>query len=247
MKKIKIALVKLGHIDKILNIQKIEKWKSYFFKIESISCIENIPETEIKDFFLDQKFTKSQLSSNLICPQNADLVIGIMPYRFIDNFYLHRIDDNKALISLYGIKEILQSEMISLENFILKQFYEIAAIKHLFSDLISDDVYKLVHRNTLGCLFDLNGDRNDIIYNTEKPILCDACKSSIKKRQIEDKIIINLENELKRIKKPLILSIEMFIKKHPLLSVISSGLIAIILNLIASGIFSLILDLSEKN
>lgn len=235
--KSKITIIKLGHIDHFVNIQKIKKWKSNLFEVINIQCVEHLPDSEIIDGFLDQKFTKEKLSEIISCPKGSDFAIAIMPYRFIDNFYMHRIRNNCVVISLCGISDILEKDNISTENFIIKQIYEICAIKNLVNDIASDDVYQFVHLDTRGCIFDMNGQRSDILYNTEKPIICESCKNTFKKKQINAEIVSILEKELKRIKKPLILRIERYIRKYPLVSVILSILLGISLNLISNLIF----------
>ncbi|PKP20336.1 MAG: hypothetical protein CVU05_09375 [Bacteroidetes bacterium HGW-Bacteroidetes-21] len=242
----KITLIKLGHVGHLVNLEKIRKWKSDIFEVTEIHCVEHLPESNVNDGFLDQKFTIKELSKIISCPKNSDIAVAIMPYRFIDNFYMHRISNNCVVISLYGIPEILEIDNISTENFILKQIYEICAIKYLVKDISSSDVYEFVHRDTRGCIFDLNGDREDILYNTEKPIICESCKDTFKKKQINSTTISTLEKELKKIKKPLILRIERRIKKYPFAAIIISGLIAISLNLIASLIWDLTKELLKN-
>lgn len=102
------------------------------------------------------------------------------------------------------------------------------------NDISSDDVYQFVHMDTRGCLFDMNGERSDILYNTEQPILCDECKGKFKSKQVELEIISQFEKELKRIKKPLLLRIERWIKHYPLFALLISALTAITLNIIAN-------------
>jgi hypothetical protein len=235
-----ITLIRVGFIEHLVDFKKLRTWKSALFKITEVHCIEHLPDSDIDDSYLDQKYTKKKLKSMLSCPSNSDFAVAIMPYPFQDHFYMHRISDNCVVISLYGISEILEKDHISIENFIIKQIYEICAIKYLVSDISSDDVYALVHRDTRGCIFDMNGERTDILYNTEKPIICDSCKDMFKKRQINAKIISTLERELRKIKKPLILRIEREIKRYPLLSIVISGLIAITLNILASYLWELL-------
>ena len=83
----------------------------------------NKPECEVDDDYLDQKFEKDQLSNLITCPSESDLAMGIMAYRFIDNFYMHRIGSNCVVVSLHGINDLLSREFISADNFILKQIY----------------------------------------------------------------------------------------------------------------------------
>ncbi|ADQ78683.1 hypothetical protein Palpr_0524 [Paludibacter propionicigenes WB4] len=239
----KIALIKLGYVDRFVNFNKIKKWKSDLFEVTEIYCREYLPESDVDDNYFDLKYTKNKLGSIISCPSGSDFAVAIMPYRLVDNFYMHRVGGNCVIISLYEISDILIRDQISMENFITKQLYEICALKYLAGDLSSDEVYNFVHRDTRGCLFDMNGERTNILYNTEKPIICDSCKDRFKKEQINAKVISVLEKELKKIKKPPILQIEKHIKKYPLATMIMSGIVAIILNLLAN----LLWDIFKKS
>jgi hypothetical protein len=236
-KKIKIAIVILGHSNLQFEVKNIKNIGSNIFEVTSLEEVSDLPETNLEDGYLDQKFERAQIGTLIKCPDSADIALGIMSYRFNDNFYMHRVGKNCAVVSLYGIDGILDRKSISMDNFIKKQLYEITALYLLCNDLISDDVYKLVHRDTKGCLFDLNGDRQDIIYNTETPIICEACKSKFRKIQIEGNILELFQKELKNIRKPLIQRLERAIQKYPLISITISAMAAILLNLAASAIW----------
>lgn len=234
---INITIVTLGHVDRQIDIRKIKNRKSKIFKIVSIQRMDYLPESDIYDGFLDHKISQEALSQLIQCPKNSEIAIALIPNRFDDNFYIHRLNNNCAAISLYGINDILSPKHISIENFVLKQIYEICALKRLINDFSSTEVYSIIHSDTRGCLFDLNGDRQDIIYNTEKPLICDSCISAFKRKQFEDDYLRTIVKELKRIRKPKLLIIENFIKKYPLLSILLSALFAILLNLISNIIF----------
>jgi hypothetical protein len=236
----KITLIKLGFVDHLVNFNKIKKWKSDLFEVTDIHCREYLPDSDVDDNYFDLKYTKNKLGSIISCPNGSDFAVAIMPYRLVDNFYMHRVSDNCVIISLYEISNILIRDQISIENFIIKQLYEIYALKCIAGDLSSEEVYSFVHRDTRGCLFDMNGERTDILYNTEKPIICDSCKDTFKKEQINAKTISTLEKELKRIKKPPILQIEKCIQKYPLVAIIISGIVAIILNLLANFLWDIL-------
>ena len=242
MNKIKITLNKIGRIDHLVDIQKISKWQSKLFKIESVQCIDHLPNSDISDGYLDQKFKRETLGKITVCPNGSDIAVAITAYRFTDNFYMHRIGSGKIGISLYGINEILHSENISTENFIIKHLYEICALS-LIVGIDSDEVYDVVHRDTRGCLFDLNGDKLDILYNTEKPIICDSCKDIFRRKQINQKTIQTLEQELRKIQRPTIVKIERCIKKYPFVSMAVSAIIAISINAVFLLIWRLILKI----
>lgn len=160
----KVTLIRLGHVQHLVDFNSIIKWKSQLFTISGIDCIEHLPDSDVEDGFLDVKYTKSRLKTLISCPANSDYAVAVMPYRFEDNFYMHRVNDKCVVISLCGISDILKSDNISIEHFIIKQLYEICAIRHIISDLSSDDVYQFIHPDTRGCLFDLMV--NDLIFFT---------------------------------------------------------------------------------
>lgn len=235
--KIKVTIIKFGYIDHLIEVSKLKKWKSDLFEIVDIESVGYLPNCDIEDGYLDQKYAPEQLNKFISCPNSSDFAIAIMQYRFCDNFYMHRINGNSVGISLHGISEILERDNISIENFIIKQIYEVYALKSLFGNTPSEDVYKAIHQDTRGCLFDQNGYRSDIQYNTEKPIICDSCKGLFKSKQVNTETLQILEKELKRIDKALLLKFERFVRKQPLISLILSASLALSLSILANLIF----------
>ena len=248
MKKTTITIIKVGYTDRLLNLKKIKKWKSDIFEIFDPVEIQSLKlplEDQVSDGYLDIKFTRESmekfiLSSGGNLNLTSDFVVPITSYRFTDNFFMHRITNNIVSISIYGISKILEREKIPLENFIIKQLYEICALKRIFTDISykNKETYSIYHKDTRGCLFDLNGDRTDIIYNTEKPILCNSCKTKFDEKGMPKGQISILEKELKRLQKPFIVKVEKHIRRHPLLSIVISALIGSAVSSSISGFFS---------
>lgn len=236
MKKIRFAIVKIGNIQHLSNLRMIKSWKSKLFEVNTLCSIENLPQCNYQDGYLDMKYCKEEMADMISCPDDCDIAVGIMPYRFVDNFYMHRITNNVAVISLYGIKDILDENNISIDHFILKQLYELSAIKHILPDISDNAVYDIVHLDTRGCLFDMNGDRKDILYNTESPVLCNACRAYLKGRQIQQDVIKNLDKELKKLRKSIPMRIELWIKRYPFVSLLLSSLVTILLSVAANFI-----------
>lgn len=247
MPKQKITLIILGHSSNLFSVKRIGNWKSKLFQIANIQTIENLPESKVDDGYLDQKFETDQLSDLIQCPPETDIAIGIIAYSFVDNFIIHRLGAKRVVISLHGINDLLSRDSISIDNFVLKHIYEVLALKLLLGDIDNDEVHSIVHKDTRGCLFDFDGDKQDVIYNTEKPKLCEACKSEFKRRQIDANIMGDFERELKRINKPMVQRIELFIKKYPLSSLLTTGIVAIVLNVIASAIWETIRHLLNQH
>lgn len=237
MKSITIKIVVIGHLRHQLDLRMIKRFKSQFFKIGVVEKINTLPTPNKEDGFLDVAYSREEIESLLSNVNSAEIVVGIMNYRFDDNFYMHRTGSNKVCISIAKIDGLLLENNISLENFIIKNLFEIIVLKNAFGDVINDDIYNLVHQDTRGCLFDLNGDKYDVLYNTEKPIICDSCKAFFNGKSLPANFIKNIEAELKRIRKPLICTIELFIKKYPFFSVSLALLTSIVVNLISNVIW----------
>lgn len=233
----KIKIVLIGHLRHTVDINKLKRFRSRFFQISEIERIDTLPEPKKEDGYLDIAYSRAEIQSILAPVDASDLVIGIINYRFDDNFYIHRAGEDKACISIAGIDWLLLEHNISIENFILKNILELTVLKKVLGNVNGPDVYDVIHQDTRGCLFDLNGDKSDIIFNTERPMICDACKAFISSKSLPTNYIKHLEKELKRIRKPYICSIEMFIKNYPLFSVLLTTILAIMANLVANVIW----------
>ena len=236
----KITIIKLGYIDHLVNIKKLLKWKSDIFEITDIQEKECLHDCETTDGYLDYNFTRDSIKNEIICPEKSDYAIALTQYSFDGNFFMFRTEKKCVGISLYGIPEILQIENIPIENFIIKQIYEICALSFIYTE-ISDDNVDIFHKETRRCIFDLNGERTHILYNTEQPEICINCKAKFQEKQIPQGIISIFDKELKKIKKPLINNIERSIKKYPLFSMILSAIIGMILNFLLKWLIKFIL------
>lgn len=236
----KIKLIIIGHSDRIVNFDFIKKYKSKFFNFSDIERINNLPNPQKDDGYLDIVYTKEEIQLIMKDIEFDGLCIAIMNYGFDDNFYMHRMGTNKVCISVFGLENILSEKTISIENFIIKNTYQTFIFYKILKNLTTDEVYNFTHKDTRGCIFDLNGDKRDIIYNTEKPIICDECKGKISKKSIPKNFLENIQKELSRIDKPLIKKIENFISKYPLFSVLVTFLFSTFINLFSNWLWELL-------
>lgn len=239
MKKLNVKLVLVGHLRNTLDLKKLQRFKSRFFTIAEVERINTLPTSKKEDGYLDIVYSRSEVTKLLNPIDGADLVVGIMNYRFDDHFYLHRAGDHKACISIADIDRILLSHNISIENFILKNIFEMIVFANTLGKLDTDDVYKFVHKDTRGCLFDLNGDKLDVLYNTERPIICDSCKAQINSKSVPGNFTAHLESELRRIRKPYTCTVELFIKKYPLFSLLLTFFFGVLVNIVSNIIWKL--------
>lgn len=240
MSKTNIKIVVLGNLRHKLDFKKLKRFNSKFFSVNEIEKIHHLPEPNKSDGYLNITYSRKEIIALMKNVNYSDLILGIINYRFFDNFYLHRTGINRACLSIAYIDIVLGYNNISIENFILRNIYEIITYKDSLNDLSSDRINDILHQDTRGCLFDMNGDKHDVIYNTEKPIVCDACKSFFKTTSLPEKYISDLEKELKKINKPFILKAELFIKKHPLFSVLLIFVFSVFINIASDIIWELI-------
>ena len=222
----KITLVILGYIDTLLDIEQLQAYKSKLFRIIDVRHRTELPPPENNDGYWDVKYSAAEINNLMPDIQNNGLVIGIMGYRFNDNFYMHRAGENKCCISLSEVRYLLKESDISIESFVLKNIYEAVSLYEIFNRELSDAIYEFPHVDSRGCLFDMNGDVRDIVLNTEKPVICAACKSKANGKSLPSGYIDILEKELKRIDKTNSKKIELWIRKHPLLSTLISFIVS---------------------
>lgn len=234
-----MKLVLAGHLRNSLNLQRLRKFKSRLFTISEIEVINVLSEPQHDTEFLSISYSHSDIDLMLRSVNGADLILGVMNYRFIDNFYMYRTASNKACISISDIDRLLLAYDISIENFILKNIIELVVFKNTLGSINTKDVYQYVHRETRGCLFDMNGDKQDVLYNTEQPILCNHCKAQINSKNVPSDFLEHLKKDLSKITKSRILKIEELIRKHPLLSVLIALLGGLLINIATQLAFNL--------
>jgi len=236
-----VKLIIIGHSDRVVNFDSIKKYKSKFFNFSDIDRIDSLPNPQKNDGYYDVVYTKDEIKSIMENINFDGLCVAVMNYGFNDNFYMHRIDRNKVCISIFGLENILNKKNISIENFIIKNTYEMFIFYTILRNLTdTNEVYQFVHNDTRGCLFDMNGDKRDIVYNTEKPKICDECRSKISRKPIPKNFLEDIQNELSNIDKPLIKKVENFIAKYPLFSVLMIFLFSTLINLFSSWLWDLI-------
>ena len=224
----------LGHAKRLVDTCKLLRYESNFFRITDLVEIEALPKGDVVDGYLNIQYSAEKVAE-ILSIESGPLVIGIMPYPYEDHFYMHRAGENKLCISLAEVSHILRSEKISTENFIIKNILEAVLLYRLFNGLNSDRLYEFPHSDTRGCMFDMNGDTRDIIYNTEKPILCNECKGKINGKSLPKGYLSAFEKELAKIDKTLSLKFESWVGKHPfqyaLITLIVTAILTIGINI----------------
>ncbi|MDD3419807.1 MAG: hypothetical protein PHE78_04295 [Candidatus Gastranaerophilales bacterium] len=230
MKKIKIRIIKIGHLPIEFKSYKLLNWKSQLFEIIGNIETYDLPTNSDGNSW---EYTDNNLRQSLPQNENANFTIAITNVKLENNYYSRRIAENYAVITFYEMKDILGYANIPLENILLRIIYAYTLVFLMFQKLPNMDIRSFTHDETRGCIYDMTGgDKAEVIYSCNKPKICDECKMKLKQNKISSEVLQTAEKEISKIHKELYYTMVDIFKKHP----ISSFLIIIILSTIISDI-----------
>lgn len=233
MRKIRISIVPMGSLKYPVDMAFLENWPSEIITIHHADSIGHLPNAGGDNW----EYTKSQLVRIIRRDEESDITVGLISAPIENNYYMHRLANNVAVLSLYEMAEIVQKANFTLEDYILRNLYELAVLFTAHAKVIPANSYSWPHDDVRGCLFDMNSIKADIIFSMHRPILCHSCRNEVLAAQVDSHFIPALENELSRIRKALFFRIEAWVKGHPLLALSIAATTSVILNLVASLIF----------
>lgn len=233
MNPIRISLVTLGSLKQPVDVPYLEKWGSTVMRIEHRASIGQLQDAEGEDW----QYTDDQLAKVLAPSLDADLTLGLINAPLEDNYYLRRLPQNVAVLSLHEMAEIVQYENFSVETFILRVAYELTCLYKAEGKIPPTGESSWTHDDIRSCLFDMCSSKGDIIFSLQRPRLCEACRNRVLQRQVDAKFLPALDKELGRIQKTLYFRLADWVRAHPILALALTSLFAIALNLVSSAIF----------
>lgn len=233
MHPIRISLVSQGHLKYPINISEITAWKSSVMSISHGASVGHLPDADGGGW----EYTDAHLLDVIAADVESDFTVGLIDVPLEDNYYLRRLTDKVAVLSLYEMAEIVRYSEFTLEQFILRNLYELAVLFAANGKLIPSDYVTWTHDEVRGCLFDMNSSKSDIVFSLHRPKLCTACKARVLSKQVPADFVPHLERELKRLKKSLFLRMTEWVKLHPILALMITALSSVFLNFVASVIF----------
>jgi len=237
--KIKVKLAILGIVPFELNTKSLIDWKSELFEVDKIIDRYSINQNSDKaDWEYSDENIEKQLPDNF----NGNIFFAITNIPLEDNYYSRRLSNNRICITFCEMAKFLKNENIPIENLILRLFYaySLAYLSHDKNLPSNIEFRSFTHDETKGCLFDMNGIKEEVIFSTNKPIICSTCVEKLKIHKVPENLIHHSQKEIEKINKTLYYRLFDFIKKYPLLSLLLSALFAIILGVIGSLIASFI-------
>ena len=185
MKKIRIKLGIIGYLPFEFNRRLIKNWKSEIFEI--VDDIDDFHFTNDSDTY-DWAFSDELLSKELPIKYDGDFFMGITYVPIEENYYCRRLTHNRVILSYFEIYNVLNTENIPVENFVLRSLYASCLVFLRNEQAIpeSSEWVGFTHDDTRGCLFDMNGNKGDIIFSLDPPIVCDDCTNRIRQEKVPD-------------------------------------------------------------
>ena len=228
MSKVKIKLVILGQLPVDLDKIKLTKWQSDVFEI--VGQIDNYTITNNADG-PRWEFTDENIETQLPETFEGDFLIAMTHVPLEDNYYARRFTNGRICMTFYEMADILNLSNIPIENLVYRLIYSYALIYKRHGNRIPsrDEVTTFTHDETRGCLFDMNGIKSDVVYSTNKPIICDSCVQRLTTERVPINTINKVKEELKEIKKSMYYRLADLIKKHPIWTLVLSTISALII------------------
>ncbi|MBG9388540.1 hypothetical protein [Caenimonas aquaedulcis] len=237
----KISVVVLGNMKYPVNTEVLEKWRSKIFEIRHGASVGFLPNTDGPNW----ERTDDQLLEVLKADPSADMTVGIIDAPLEDNFYMRRLSNNVGVLSLHEMADIVRYSNFSIEQYILRNLYELAVLAKSNGGLITTDYASWAHDEIRGCIFDMNAVKSDIVFSLDQPILCPACRVRANARQLPAQFLPLLDRELRRIRKPTYARMTEWVQFHPITAICITAVSAITLNLVASFIYDRLKQLFE--
>lgn len=238
MEKIKVHIGIIGHIPVKLNQRRIKRWKSELFEVVKV---DEYKISSKRSNTRDCGYTDSLLNGELPKRGSEDIFIGITNIRIKNNYITRRLKDNRIIVSLSEIHEDIRKDNIPIENLILKTIYSSALVFCIEQNIQSTQKgrLELLHDNTRGCIFDMTGDKSDVIYSLDKPQLCTDCIKHLEDSKVPSNTIATVNKELKRIKKRQYYVINSWFKRRPIISFITTIVMSVMIGMFGSYLYDL--------
>jgi hypothetical protein len=239
MSKIKIKLIILGQLPVDLDKTKLSNWKSDVFEI--VGQIDNYSIINNADG-LSWEFSDENIVEQLPETFDGDFLIGMTHVPLEDNYYARRFTNNRICMTFYEMADILNISNIPIENLVYRLLYSYTLIYKRHGNRIPsrDEVTTFTHDETRGCLFDMNGIKSDVVYSTNKPIICNSCVQRLTTERVPLNTITKIQEELKAIKKGLYYRLADLIKRYPLWTLVLSTISAFIIGTLGSLVATVI-------
>ena len=237
---IRIKIVRLGYIPYDIDWQKLESYESNLFNI-----IDKIVDINLPEKSTTSKWAYSNESLiNVIENHNSfgdkpNLIIAFcnVPLEKENNYGMI-LNDTVCVHSFLPIFNILERDHIPYFNFIISMIYRRVFQKNVFPNSFSAFTGRLLlNDENRGCIFDMHGHLEMIIYSLQNPKITNPSAERLRKEGISQNDINLANRELSRIKLSKYIRITKYIEKHPIAVILISLLLGVIVNLLSTSIY----------
>lgn len=241
MSKPKIQIAILGQSPPDFDARELVAWRSSVFEIKP-----NIESYQLNEDAAgnDWEFTDAQFEQRLRRDPGCSFMIIFVKVKLENNWYLRRLSDNRAVFTFYEMDQIVRFHGLPLKNLALRVIYATVLVYRRYGDCIpmGSEGTDYAHHETRGCLFDMNANKMDVVYSLHRPCICEYCCSQLKQAQVSNELLTVVQNELRRIQKPLIDRLASFVRVHTVWSIVLSVFSALVLGVITSLVASWIYE-----
>ncbi|KAE8175604.1 hypothetical protein [Photobacterium carnosum] len=239
MNKLKIKIASLGALPSTFDRTILENISSGVFSINGrIESYEFHNDSDLEDWGY------SDALLNKITPKrgDSDFLVVLTSVPLEDNYYTRRIGDNIIVFTFHDVASFLKFENIPLENVVKRLIYAYSLVYLSNNNIIpnSHEIINFTHDDTRGCIFDMNGIKEDIIHSCHKPKLCSGCSERLIEGSVSVDTINQTKKEINKIRKTQFYIITDWVKVNPKLSILLSSLWAILLGVSGSLIANML-------
>lgn len=235
MNKVNIRIVSIGHLPADIDLNRINNWSSEIFNIHgNIEGFNLRTDSDTSDWGYSDKNISTQIPKK----GNEEILVVLVSVPLENNYYTRRINNNTVIFTFYETSNILRMQNIPLENAVFRLLYAYSLIYKKYGGRIpkTSEFTNFTHDETRGCIYDMNGLKEDIVFSCVNPVICSECSERLRADKVSETSITNTKNELKKIKKQLLFRIIDWIKSHPIITVVLSSIWALTLGLASSTI-----------
>lgn len=240
---VNIRLVTIGRNISNFDIEKIIKWKSEVYTIVYTQPHDISAGADLSSWGYSDKLLEEILPSNDALQNSSqhrdtpiDITIFVIDAPLYNNYFSRTLTGNRIVVSYYEIKDILQESNIPLENYLIRLLY---AYSFIYMGKSGNDISMLdesyfAHDYYKGCIYDMCGNKRDIVYSVINPIICDECKVKFRNKHIREDLIVKAQKEIARLNKRCSFRIQDYFQNHPIIKNVIHIVGTIIISIISS-------------
>ncbi|WP_223670918.1 hypothetical protein [Kangiella shandongensis] len=238
MNKVKIEVCSLGILPRDFDKKSLQRAKSNIFEVTSALHSYDLRVDSDLEMWA---YSDGLLASQTPKKEDVDILVILTAVPLQENYYTRRLDNNVVIFTFFEISRYLKFEDIPLENVVKRLLYSYSLVYLRNQNRIptSDQITNFTHDDTRGCIFDMNGVKEDIVYSCHLPIICDECCERMRKERVSSETLTIAKSELRKITKERFYVIADWIKRYPILSILISSAWALLLGVLGSIIVGL--------